>query len=52
MVNENFDKFNQVQKKHQGQYLGGQNQQRGLNDPDYNNQDNTDKAPGATGRNV
>ncbi|WP_157081467.1 hypothetical protein [Neobacillus soli] len=53
MVNQNFDKFKQAQKEHHPQYLGGtKNQKPGLNDPEYNNQDNTDKSPGATGRNI
>lgn len=51
MVNENFDKFNKVQLGHQGEYLGSdRRQQRGINDPDYNNQEITDKAIGATGK--
>jgi hypothetical protein len=52
MVNENFDKFREVQKKHQGVYIGGSNkgnQVPGINDENYNNQDNTDKSVGATG---
>lgn len=52
MVNLNFDKFKKVQQEHKGVYLGGDNQQYGKNDPEYNNQDNTDKAVGATGRNI
>ena len=53
MVNLNHDKFREVQKEHQGKYLGSdKNQQPGLNDPEYNNQSNTDKAPGATGRDL
>jgi hypothetical protein len=52
MVNENFDKFNKVQHQHQGEYLGSnQKQPAGINDSEYNNQDNTDKSVGATGRN-
>lgn len=50
MVNENFDRFNKSQKKHQGEYLGGDNRKPGLNDAEYNNQSNTDKSVGATGR--
>jgi hypothetical protein len=50
MVNENFDKFRKEQQEHQSVYLGGANRQRGKNDPDYNNQEITDKAVGATGR--
>lgn len=52
MVNENFNKFRKEQQEHQSVYLGGANQQRGKNDPEYNNQDNTDKSVGATGRSV
>ncbi|WP_160722334.1 hypothetical protein [Bacillus sp. USDA818B3_A] len=53
MVNENFDKFREVELKHQGKYIGSdKNQQPGLNDREYNNQSNTDKSPGATGRNI
>jgi hypothetical protein len=52
MVNENFDKFKKVQEAHQGEYLGSDRKQsRGLNDPEYNNQSDTDKSVGATGRN-
>lgn len=50
MVNENFEKFRDVQKKHQGVYIGGNDQPVGINDEEYNNQDNTDKSVGATGR--
>ncbi|MEH7106983.1 MULTISPECIES: hypothetical protein [Bacillaceae] len=51
MVNENFDQFRKVQERHQGEYLGSDRKQPpGLNDRDYNSQENTDKAPGATGR--
>lgn len=53
MVNENFEKFREVQKKHQGVYIGATNQNQqnpGLNDEEYNNQDDTDKSIGATGR--
>ncbi|WP_142384077.1 hypothetical protein [Neobacillus cucumis] len=53
VVNENFDKFRKVELKHQGTYIGSdKNQQPGLNDRDYNNQSNTDKSPGATGRDL
>jgi len=49
MVNTDFDKFRKEEQKHQGVYLGGNNQKPGINDKDYNNQSITDKAPGATG---
>jgi hypothetical protein len=52
MVNENFNKFRREQQEHPSVYLGGANKQRGKNDPEYNNQDNTDKSVGATGRSV
>ncbi|MDP4103532.1 MAG: hypothetical protein Q8935_01150 [Bacillota bacterium] len=53
MVNEDFEKFNKVQQQHQGEYLGtDRKQQPGLNDAEYNNQEITDKAIGATGRNT
>ena len=51
MVNEDFERFNKVQQKHQGEYLGtDRKQQPGLNDQGYNNQEITDKTIGATGR--
>jgi hypothetical protein len=54
MVNENFDKFREEQKKHQGVYIGGNTTQQtpGLNDQSYNNQEETDKSVGATGRDL
>ncbi|MEH7179051.1 hypothetical protein [Neobacillus vireti] len=52
MVNQNFNKFKKEQQEHQSPYLGGSNQPPGINDPEYNNQENTDKAVGATGRNI
>ncbi|MDR7079082.1 hypothetical protein J2Y03_004139 [Neobacillus niacini] len=52
MVNQNFDKFRKEQQEHQGVYLGGAKQQSRKNDPEYNNQEITDKAVGATGRNI
>lgn len=51
MVNENFEKFKKEQKQHPSQYLGNVSQPR-LNDEEYNNQENTDKAIGATGRKI
>ncbi|MBL4954434.1 hypothetical protein JK635_19945 [Neobacillus sp. YIM B02564] len=51
MINPDFERFNQIQKKHQGEHLGTDRKQRaGLNDRDFNNQSITDKSPGATGR--
>jgi hypothetical protein len=53
VVNQNFDKFRKVQEKHQGEYLGTDRKQPpGINDREYNNQSNTDKSVGATGRNI
>jgi hypothetical protein len=53
VVNENFDKFNKIQQEHQSEYIGSPGKQKpGVNDPEYNNQSNTDKSPGATGRKV
>lgn len=53
MVNENFDKFNKIQQKHQSDYVGSDGDQTpGKNDPKYNNQSDTDKSVGATGRKV
>jgi hypothetical protein len=52
LVNENWDEFNKIQQKHRASYLGNEKQKPGLNDPEYNNQDNTDKSPGATGRTI
>lgn len=51
MVNENFERFNKVQQRHQGEYLGtDRNQTAGINDQEYNNQEIPDKSIGATGR--
>ncbi|WP_423335899.1 hypothetical protein [Neobacillus sp. 19] len=53
MVNYNFEKFRQEQREHKAEYIGSdKNKRPGLNDPEYNNQDNTDKSPGATGREI
>lgn len=52
MVNEDFNKFRKEQQEHQSAYLGGANRQPGKNDPDYNNQEITDKSVGATGRSI
>jgi hypothetical protein len=53
MVNVDKEKFQHVQEKHQGEYIGSdRNQPRGVKDNDYNGQGNTDKSPGATGRRI
>lgn len=49
MVNQNFEKFRKIQSEHKSEYLGGA-QKRDRNGSEYNNRENTDKAPGATGR--
>ncbi|WP_318508883.1 hypothetical protein [Bacillus sp. T3] len=52
MVNENFNKFNQEQKKHQSPYVSNKtlDNSGNFNKSDYNSQENTDKSVGATGR--
>ncbi|NRD76363.1 hypothetical protein HPT25_02530 [Bacillus sp. BRMEA1] len=51
MVNENFYSFKRSQRK--GTYLGSENRERArVNDEEYNNQSDTDKSPGATGRKI
>ncbi|WP_157273152.1 hypothetical protein [Neobacillus bataviensis] len=53
MVNLDFEKFRKIQNEHKAEYIGSdKNKQPGFNDPEYNNQDNTDKSPGATGRDI
>ena len=53
MVNETFESFRKEQRKHKPAYLGVDREQPpGLNDADYNNQDNTDQSIGSTGRKV
>lgn len=54
MVNEDKDKFRQVQNEHLGKYIGGSNKEKPgrLNRDDYNTQENTDKSVGATGRDL
>lgn len=53
MVNLNFHKFNKLQKQHKSSYIGSDKEQKtGVNDSKYNNQFDTDKAIGATGRDV
>jgi hypothetical protein len=52
VVNENFYSFKRAQRK--SSYLGSEgsdDRQKGVvNDESYNNQSDTDKSPGATGR--
>ncbi|MFD0829900.1 hypothetical protein ACT8ZR_30440 [Neobacillus sp. M.A.Huq-85] len=53
MVNENWNEFNKIQQKHRGSYLGSEKrQQPGMNDPEYNSAEDTDKSVGATGRDI
>ncbi|MCL6571444.1 MAG: hypothetical protein K6T88_07120 [Bacillus sp. (in: Bacteria)] len=52
MVNTDFEKFKKVQQEHKVEYLGGSRKKPGINDPEYNNQENTDKSPGTTGRDI
>jgi hypothetical protein len=52
MVNENFDKFNKIQQAHKSNYPGSDKKQSpGINDAEYNNQNDTDISVGSTGRN-
>jgi hypothetical protein len=50
MVNTHFEKFSKIQQEHKAEYLNGTRKKPGITDPEYNNQENTDKSPGATGR--
>lgn len=53
MVNQNFEKFSKIQKEHEPQYVGSNREHKQtVNDPEYNNNEETDKAPGLTGREV
>lgn len=53
MVNEDFRKFHKAQQEHQGKYIGADRKQRyEVKDPEYNNQKDTDKSVGATGREI
>ncbi len=48
MVNQNFDKFNEVQQKHKSEYLGGEKRDRNK----LTNNKNTGINAGAEGRKV
>ncbi|WP_187118979.1 hypothetical protein [Bacillus marasmi] len=52
MVNQDFAKFNSIQKKHQSAYVSNESLDNSgsMNKNDYNTQANTDKSIGATGR--
>jgi hypothetical protein len=52
LVNEDFQTFNKEQQKHKSSYLAGEKSggQKGIEDPAYNGQGNTDLSVGATGR--
>lgn len=53
MVNQDFEKFTKEQKAHKSAYLGSdRHHQQTSNDSDYNNNEETDKSPGLTGRNL
>lgn len=53
MINWDFDQFKKTQQKHKATYIGSDKEQKtGVNDPSYNNEHDTDKAVGATGREV
>ncbi|WP_175384375.1 hypothetical protein [Bacillus sp. FJAT-27225] len=53
MPNRDKGKFQHIQEKHQGEYIGtDRDQPRGKYSGDYNGQGNTDKSPGAVGRKV
>jgi hypothetical protein len=53
LVNLDFSKFNQVQKKHQTAYPSNAtlDNSGSMNKSDENTQENTDKSVGSTGRN-
>lgn len=51
MVNQNFKKFSKLQQEHQSDYIGSDRpHKQTANDQDYNNNSDTDKSPGLTGR--
>ncbi|MFD1736322.1 hypothetical protein ACFSCX_07060 [Bacillus salitolerans] len=53
MVNQDFDKFRKEQEEHQAKYIGSNKiHTQSSNDPNYNNNEETDKAPGLTGREI
>jgi hypothetical protein len=53
MVNQDFEKFKKLQQEHKGQYVGSDTtQEQASNDPSFNNNEDTDMAPGLTGRDI
>lgn len=44
--------FEKVQLAQKSEYIGGPRQPQGMNDENYNNNRDTDKSPGASGRKV
>ncbi len=50
MINPDTDQFSKVAEKHSTFKEKGKHPNRGYNDDSYNNQSNTDKSVGATGR--
>jgi hypothetical protein len=53
MVNQDFDKFRKLQKEHKSAYIGSDRpHEQTSNDKDFNNNSETDKAPGLTGRDI
>ena len=52
LVNEDFQTFNKEQQKHKSSYLAGEKSggQKGIEDPSYNGQGDTDQSVGSTGR--
>ncbi|WP_456278368.1 hypothetical protein [Bacillus sp. AK128] len=53
MVNQDFERFKKEQQAHKATYIGSDHQhQQTSNDANYNNNEETDKSPGLTGRNA
>lgn len=53
MVNQDFNKFSKLQQEHKSAYLGSDRpHKQQANDKGYNNNSDTDKSPGATGRDL
>ncbi|MBM7660930.1 hypothetical protein JOC85_001702 [Bacillus mesophilus] len=53
MVNQDFEKFNKNQQAHKSTYVGSDRpHEQTSNDPNYNNNEETDKSPGLTGRDL
>jgi hypothetical protein len=53
MVNQDFERFRKEQQAHKATYVGSDKpHNQASNDSDYNNNEETDKSPGLTGRDV